>query len=176
MAKGAVHLPASIPEKDLEALRAKVESVRRYVNMRVAHYDAGDLQRVPSYGDIDEALAFVLDLHRKYQVLLTGVSLHDEVILQPWEAIFYRSWIREGPATPETADRLAIRKFAKLSEGAKKELLRVLTAESRVRADVIRQLFDRPDTRDLAEVLMDLEGDELLRDSVVRLLPIMEDG
>jgi hypothetical protein len=50
------------------------------------------------------------------------------------------------------------------------DLLRVLTSPARVRADVIRQMYARDDTRDLAEVLMDLEAHDLLRTQVVQLL------
>jgi hypothetical protein len=41
---------------------------------------------------------------------------------------------------------------------------------SEVRADVIRQMFDRPDTRDLAEVLIDIESEPGMRVAVVELL------
>ena len=40
--------------------------------------------------------------------------------------------------------------------GARADFLRVLTSSAWVRADVIRQIYARDDTRDLAEVLMDL--------------------
>ena len=54
------------------------------------------------------------------------------------------------------------RRLAKLPIGARRDLLRVLRSPSHVRADVIRQMVDRPDTRELAEVLIDLETDELI--------------
>ena len=49
------------------------------------------------------------------------------------------------------------------------DLLRVLTAPSHVRADVVRQFHERGDDG-MVEVLADLEGDELLRAQVVLLL------
>jgi hypothetical protein len=42
-----------------------------------------------------------------------------------------------------------------LSPGAGAELLRVLTSPPRVRADAIRQFYERPGGREMAEVLMD---------------------
>ena len=57
-----------------------------------------------------------------------------------------------------------------LSPGVRRDLLRVLTSPSNVRADAIRQFFDRPDDRNLAEVLIDLEEDELLRFQVIAAL------
>ena len=62
------------------------------------------------------------------------------------------------------------RRLARLPRGAQQELLRVLTSSSEVRADVIRQMFDRPDTHDLAEVLIDLESEPGMRVAVVELL------
>jgi hypothetical protein len=56
---------------------------------------------------------------------------------------------------------MADRMLARLDPGAQAELLRVLTSPSDVRAGVIRQMFERPLTRGLAEELMDLEADEV---------------
>ena len=55
------------------------------------------------------------------------------------------------------------RPIAKLPIGARRDLLRILRSPSNVRADVIRQMVERPDTRELADVLMDLEAESLLR-------------
>jgi len=60
------------------------------------------------------------------------------------------------------------RRLGRLPLGARMDLLRVLTSPSNVRSDVIRQFHDRG--LDLAEVLMDLEADEVLRWEVVQLL------
>ena len=54
--------------------------------------------------------------------------------------------------------------------GSRRDLLRLLRASSDVRADMIRQMHARADTGELAEVLMDLEADELLRLQVIALL------
>jgi hypothetical protein len=58
----------------------------------------------------------------------------------------------------------------RLNSGARADLLRVLTAPSNVRADVIRQLWERDEGRGMAETLMDLEEDERLRAAVVEVL------
>lgn len=54
---------------------------------------------------------------------------------------------------------------ADMPEGARRDLLRVLTSESHVRAVVIRQFHERGD-----EVLTELETDELLRLRVIEVL------
>jgi hypothetical protein len=66
--------------------------------------------------------------------------------------------------------RRTMRHLSRLSLGARADLLRVLTSSSRVRADIIRQFHERPDGLGMAEVLMDLEADELLRIQAIDLL------
>jgi hypothetical protein len=60
--------------------------------------------------------------------------------------------------------------LADLGPGARADLLRVLTAPSRVRADVIRQLHERKDKRSLMELLIDLEEDGFARAMIVQAL------
>jgi hypothetical protein len=59
--------------------------------------------------------------------------------------------------------------FAELPFPARRDLLRVLTSDSRVRADVIRQFHERGD-EGMVEVLAELETDDLLRLQVTAIL------
>jgi len=72
--------------------------------------------------------------------------------------------------------RRTLSKLQRLEPGVRRELLRVLTAPDDVRADVIRQFYQRTGGEELAEVLMDLEADELLREQVVLVLRRVSDG
>lgn len=56
--------------------------------------------------------------------------------------------------------------FAQLPAPARRDLLRVLTSDDRVRAHVIRQFHERGH-EGMVEVLAELEADELLRLQVV---------
>jgi len=71
---------------------------------------------------------------------------------------------------PDRIERRVQRRLAGLSLGARRELLRVLASPSNTRADLIRQMHERTDTRDLAEVLMDLESRPPLRLDVMEAL------
>ena len=51
-----------------------------------------------------------------------------------------------------------------------KRLLRVLSAPPDARADLIRQMYERPEARDLAEALMDLEAEPDMRLGVMEAL------
>jgi len=64
--------------------------------------------------------------------------------------------------------KCALQRLAELPPWARADLLRVLTSESRVRADAIRQFHERG--LDLADVLIDLEADDLLRLKVIDAL------
>lgn len=63
----------------------------------------------------------------------------------------------------------AARRLRRLPAGARRDLLRVLTSPSNVRADVIRQFHERGDGA-MVETLTELEADELLRLRVVEEL------
>jgi hypothetical protein len=61
-----------------------------------------------------------------------------------------------------------VEKIRRIPLEARMDLLRVLTSTADVRADLIRQMHERH--LDLAEVLMDLEGDARLRERVIEVL------
>jgi hypothetical protein len=66
------------------------------------------------------------------------------------------------------------KKLKSLPPAARRDLLKVLLSDSTTRADVIRQFYEREDTRNLAEVVMDLESDDLLRLTVIGLIDRLE--
>jgi len=49
-------------------------------------------------------------------------------------------------------------------------MLRTLAAEPEARAEVIRQLYEDPDSREMAELLMDLEADRAIKADVMEAL------
>jgi hypothetical protein len=82
-----------------------------------------------------------------------------------WRRLY--SWARElSRVLPLQLQR----RLTHLPPGARRDLLRVLASPSDVRADLIRQMYERLGTRDLAELLMDLEAEPDLRLSVMEAL------
>jgi hypothetical protein len=57
-----------------------------------------------------------------------------------------------------------------LSLGAREELFRMLSSAPETRAAAIRELHQRATTRELADVLIDLEAEPVVRLEVLRLL------
>lgn len=95
---------------------------------------------------------------------------------KPRGSLAYLGWepgVRNLPGM--LADRWPQRRLQKLPPEVRGELLLVLTREPHVRADAIRQFYERPEGRHLAEVLMDLEADDVLRWRVVDLLRDLDD-
>ena len=70
------------------------------------------------------------------------------------------------PVLWEDAARLA----DTLGPAARRDLLRVLTSPSEVRADVIRQLHERPDGQEMADLLIFLEEWEWARQGMIEEL------
>jgi hypothetical protein len=66
----------------------------------------------------------------------------------------------------EDAARLAVA----LGPAARRDLLRVLTSPSEVRADVIRELHERPDGQEMADLLIFLEEWEWARQGMIEEL------
>jgi hypothetical protein len=66
--------------------------------------------------------------------------------------------------------RRLLQRAAELPADIRLQVLRVLAASPQIRADVIRQAFERPSSRELAEVLMDLEAEPTLRLDVMQVL------
>jgi HEAT repeat protein len=72
-------------------------------------------------------------------------------------------------SSSEPLPPLAMQSLLRLPEAVRSDLVRILAADSRVRADVIRQFHDRGDDS-FVEVLIELEADELLRIRVIAAL------
>lgn len=70
---------------------------------------------------------------------------------------------------PDPYKRLsqAVRHFTPEERGA---MLRVLASPPERRAEVIRQMYEAPESRHMAELLMDLEEDGLIRTDVMEAL------
>jgi len=64
----------------------------------------------------------------------------------------------------------AVERLRRLPLGVRRDLLKVLTANERVRADAIGKMWARADTRELADVLIDVESDEVVRLHLIEVI------
>lgn len=75
----------------------------------------------------------------------------------------------EVPVSPEERGSRHLRRLA---SSVRSQLYRLLSEPASVRADAIGQLYRRPGTRGLAEVLIDVEADAVLRLEILRSLRV----
>jgi hypothetical protein len=82
------------------------------------------------------------------------------------------SWARNAADTlaPAVFWEDAARLADALGPAARRDLLRVLTSSSAVRADVIRQLHERPDGQEMVDLLIFLEEWEWARQGMIEEL------
>jgi hypothetical protein len=71
---------------------------------------------------------------------------------------------------PRCSGRMRLRLADALGPAARRDLLRVLTSPSEVRADFIRQLHERPDGQEMADLLIFLEEWEWARQRMIEEL------
>jgi hypothetical protein len=84
---------------DLVVLDKTCTKVKRYVDQFIAHHDRSSSAAVPTHKDLNNAVDKIVDVFRRYHVLLTGSDI--EPVLQYLEhplAIFTFPWLEaNGP-------------------------------------------------------------------------------
>lgn len=99
------HFDSSMARDDLEELRTISHRVRKYANQHVAHAQRTKSADIPTFGDIRAVLDHLLELIRKYTLLLrqTDRIQGPPVIQEPWMRIFTQAWIQAADL-PSTDD------------------------------------------------------------------------
>jgi hypothetical protein len=128
-------LDPAVPRRELQTLKQKVDPIRRYVNKRLAHLDQHRFQAFPTFADLDATLDHLYGLLRRYHLILLGPALSDDVILDPWEVVFRRASVSDGPTTEQSVIREAISEVAHMSPHEKDLLRSLLNASERVEPD-----------------------------------------
>jgi len=79
-------------EKYIERLNKVTEKVERYVNKRIAHRDAQEIER-RKLGELDKCLELLEEIVDRYTRLLTGAGSSVTPELPPgWESVFEVAW------------------------------------------------------------------------------------
>jgi hypothetical protein len=84
-----------VPARDWEHLKSETEEVRKWVNTSVAHPGKRE-RKPPPYGEIHRCVDIIFELLQKYTYLIQGQTLLDDVVMDPWPAIFRTAWIPDG--------------------------------------------------------------------------------
>lgn len=95
---GIDHVDPDAVVKDLDALKAASEKVRRYVDRHVAHHDRDPAKGLPmTFAELNVAIDAIGDIFTRYASLLTAshwVTLVP-VVQYNWLAVFLEPWIKD---------------------------------------------------------------------------------
>lgn len=95
--KAEAFLPKKQVEADVAQLIQVTKPIITFRHERVAHLAANPSEQLPSYEHLDAAVAALVDLLRKYSLLIRGVSADPFPTIQyDWTAIFRVPWIVES--------------------------------------------------------------------------------
>jgi AbiU2 len=87
-------LPKQQVESDIAALLQATEPIINFRHERIAHFDENPSEQLPTYENLDRAIFVLVELLRKYALLITGVSADPFPTIQyDWLAIFRVPWI-----------------------------------------------------------------------------------
>ena len=96
--RGIDHVDPNAVLKDLDALEAASETVRRYVDRHVAHHDRDPAKGLPmTFAELNVAIDAIGDMFTRYAGLLTAshwVTLVP-VVQYNWLAVFLEPWIKD---------------------------------------------------------------------------------
>ena len=103
--------------RDLRALRQAEERVRRYVNKRIAHTARpGAIRRLPTFGELHNALSVLDRIARRYNLLLTAYSVGTSrpILFDDWRKVLRTAWWPDDRKA-EAIQPSALRRTAKKS-------------------------------------------------------------
>ena len=92
---GMVAMKAADVENDIQALGRKVEALKKYADLVVAHHGKSVPTTIPKFKDLDEAIELLDSLLTKYLHLFRSVKQASALptFIDDWKAIFRVPWI-----------------------------------------------------------------------------------
>jgi hypothetical protein len=95
--KTETSLPKKQVEADVATLLQVTKPIIRFRHERVAHVDESPSEQLPTYEHLDAGISVLVELLRKYSLLINGVSANPFPTIQyDWLAIFRVPWIVES--------------------------------------------------------------------------------
>ncbi|HET6203295.1 MAG TPA: hypothetical protein VFI25_10890 [Planctomycetota bacterium] len=92
--------------RDRSILGQKAEGIVRYVNRKIAHRDRRNLDRLPTFAELDDCLEYLFELVKKYLLLFRCATFEVLPVWQfDWTAIFRQPWIEEA-SEPNAAEHM----------------------------------------------------------------------
>jgi hypothetical protein len=92
--KANEHINPADVNNDINKLIKRTEVLKTYVNNIVAHLDKAKLEKLPTIGDLDDAINLITELVQKYYAIFHAAWVEPQPIPQvPWKNIFKVPWI-----------------------------------------------------------------------------------
>ena len=90
------HVCPKMVEADLKQLKSAVEKHEEFADKRIAHWDKGDPEVIPTFGELDDCIKLLDKTYVKYHLLFYAESIDT---LMPtyqyeWKKIFLKPWLK----------------------------------------------------------------------------------
>jgi hypothetical protein len=94
---GREHIDVSVVKEEIRLLKEKTSRLTDYVNNRVAHHSKNDFDATPKHSDLDDAIDFLVTLHRRYHHIFKCSQLDDDNFVPncgyDWKQVFRLPWL-----------------------------------------------------------------------------------
>ncbi len=92
------HVCPKMVKDDLKRLKSAVEKHEEFADKRIAHWDKGEPDVVPTFGELDDCIKLLDKTYVKYHLLFYAESIDT---LMPtyqyeWKTIFLEPWLKTG--------------------------------------------------------------------------------
>lgn len=94
---GREYIDVSAVKDEIRLLKEKTNRLTDYVNKRLAHRSKHDFHATPKHSDLNDAIDFLVELHRRYHHIFKCSQLDDNCFVPnygyDWKRVFRLPWI-----------------------------------------------------------------------------------
>lgn len=94
---GREYIDASHVKDEIRLLKENTSRLTDYVNNRLAHHSKNDFDDIPKHNDLDDAIDFLVTLHRRYHHIFKCSQLDDNNFVPnygyDWKQVFRLPWL-----------------------------------------------------------------------------------
>ena len=89
------HVCPQMVMADRDKLKSAVEACEGYADTRIAHWDKGEPEDVPTFGELDECIKLLDKTYVKYHLLFytEGISTLMPTYQDNWKTVFLEPWL-----------------------------------------------------------------------------------
>ena len=90
------HVCPQMVKDDLDTLKSAVEKHEEFADKRIAHWDKGEPDVIPTFGELDDCIKLLDKMYVKYHLLFyaEGTSTLMPTYQYEWKKIFLEPWLK----------------------------------------------------------------------------------